>query len=111
MKDNRHQRLSPSEKFGGSEGESGGPRGEAAKTRHRLLRTKLVPEAWFMANDPVLMPEEVLILLGAIEQFNSGAFRAEPAQFFRKLEEAEADNPTRLNLLKQTMKAYRGTSR
>jgi hypothetical protein len=60
-----------------------------------------------MANDPVLMPEEVLILLGAIEQFNSGAFRAEPAQFFEKLHEDEADNPSRLTSLKRTMKAYR----
>ncbi len=51
----------------------------------RLCRRSLVPASWFTPAHPPLIPEEVLILLGAIEQAAPETFKAEPGVFFMKL--------------------------
>ena len=56
-----------------------------------LLGKSLVPETWFASDESTLIPEEALILLGAIEQFSPAAFRSSPASFFKDLEESGSD--------------------
>jgi hypothetical protein len=67
----------------------------------RLVGKPLVPDTWFGGGESTLIPEEALILLGAIEQFSPAAFRSAPARFFRNLEESRPE------AWQQTSDAYR----
>jgi len=50
----------------------------------RLLGRSWLPAAWFEAADTSLLPEDVLILLGAVEQAAPAAFRAADAALFSR---------------------------
>jgi hypothetical protein len=52
-----------------------------------LTGKQLVPLTWFSDRDQTLIPEDALILLGAIEIFAPDAFRPDPENFWSTVEE------------------------
>jgi hypothetical protein len=74
----------------------------------RLFGREWVPAAWFAAPPPPpWMPEDVLILLGAVEQFKPDTFRGAPAQIFERLRSGIETNADRLDAWSKTEAAYR----
>jgi WD40 repeat protein len=73
----------------------------------RLFHRSLVPTAWFAGDENTLIPEDALILLGAIEQFSPKAFSASASHFFANLEDSLNADQVAQEAWKKTMSAYR----
>jgi hypothetical protein len=72
-----------------------------------LLGKEFVPAIWFARSPPPEMPEEVLILLGAIEQFGPDVFRGAPARMFDRLQSSLTMNAERQNAWAKTEADFR----